>query len=168
MPAQTDHVPAMDGQIEQAVFGVLAVHRHFPQYAANQREHLWREVAFTPTAKRRVGLLGDGPTADAAGRQLEALGFVVQAGDAARCDILLCISRTETLATDWEHVFAQLAPDASVVLVGEADGTVLAALRMALDEGRVTAAYLALAGSRPLAPDDALWSHPHVMVAPLA
>jgi glyoxylate/hydroxypyruvate reductase A len=157
-----------DGLLEQAVFGVLAVHRHLPRYIAHQRDHLWQEVTSTPTAKRRVGVLGQGATAEAACRQLEALGFRVSAGEATQCDILLCLSPGKVPEADCEDIFAGLAPDASVVLIGEAGAALPGLLRSALGDGRVTAAYLAPAGSLPLAPDDALWSHPHVMLAPLA
>jgi hypothetical protein len=67
-----------------------------------------------------------------------------------------------------EDIFTSLAPEASAVLIGETGEALLGALRAALSDGRVMAAYLALAGSKALAPDDALWSHPLVMLAPLA
>jgi glyoxylate/hydroxypyruvate reductase A len=156
-----------NGLPEQAVFGVLAVHRHLPQYIANQRRQRWEEAAFIPTAKRRLGSVGQGPATDAACRQLEALGFQVSAGDALQCDILLCVSPGELSSDRSSDILEGLAPDASVVIIGETGEALLDALRRSLGSGQVTAAYLALAGGRPLAADDALWSHPHVMVSPL-
>jgi glyoxylate/hydroxypyruvate reductase A len=168
MPADPALRSPEDGVLEQAVFGVLAVHRHLPQYIANQRGHVWHEVSFTPTAKRRVGVMGQGAIAEAVCRQLKALGFPVSAGDALQCDILLCVSTGELSEKICEEMCARLAPDASVVIVGEAGEPLLEALRAGLGDGRLIAACLALAGSEPLAPDDALWAHPHVMLAPLA
>jgi glyoxylate/hydroxypyruvate reductase A len=168
MPAAPAALSSEDGLLEHAVFGVLAVHRHLPQYIANQRRHLWQEMSFTPTAKRRLAVIGQGVVADEARRQLEALGFPVLAGDAAQCDMLLCVSPGDISPAACRDIFGGLAAEASVVIVGEAGDALLGALRGALARGRVMAAYLALAGSRLLGQDDALWPHPHVMLAPLA
>jgi glyoxylate/hydroxypyruvate reductase A len=154
--------------LEQAVFGVLALHRQFPQYIDNQARRLWREAPSVPTAKRRIGVLGQGPVWQAASRKLESLGFPVLPGNAAQCDILLWVSPGDLPEQACIDVLAGLSTGASVVIAGLAGAGLLAALRVALASGRLSAAYLALESARPLPADDPLWAHPHVMIAPLA
>ena len=65
------------GMTEFVVMRVLHYHRRMPEYEAQQRERVWRLLAQTHPADRRIGILGLGELGGAAARARAGLGFDV-------------------------------------------------------------------------------------------
>ena len=65
------------GMTEYVLYNVLRFHRFMPQYEANQRNRVWKELPQIPARERRVGILGLGVLGGDAAGALAALGFDV-------------------------------------------------------------------------------------------
>jgi glyoxylate/hydroxypyruvate reductase A len=174
---------------EYVTLAVLALHRDWPQYLAQQRQQVWRELRNVPAARRRVGVLGLGRLARQAFRQLQPFGFPlagwsrsggeiegveVFAGDAqlpaflSRTDILVCLlpltDQTQGLLD--RRLFSQLPQGAALINVGRGGHLVNADLLAALDEGRLRAAVLDVCDPEPLPAEHPFWHDARILITP--
>lgn len=174
---------------EYVTLAVLALHRDWPRYLAQQRQEVWQEGRNVPAAKRRVGVLGLGRLARQALRQLQPFGFPlagwsrsggeiegveVFAGDAqlpaflSRTDILVCLlpltDQTQGLLD--RRLFSQLPQGAALINVGRGGHLVNADLLGALDEGRLRAAVLDVCDPEPLPPEHPFWHDARILLTP--
>ena len=179
----------VDGMVEYATAAVLALHRDWPAYLAQQRERQWKALPVRRASSRRVGVMGMGVLGYAVLEKLRGFGFpcagwsrTLRALEGiesfagaeslpaflARTDILVCLlPLTEsTRGLIGRRVFGALPPDAALVNVGRGALLVQEDLLAALDSGRLSAAILDVTVPEPLPPDHPLWSHPRVIVTP--
>jgi glyoxylate/hydroxypyruvate reductase A len=179
----------VDGMVEYATAAVLALHRDWPAYLAQQRERQWKALPVRQAASRRVGVMGMGVLGCAVLEKLRGFGFPCAgwsrtmrtpegiecfagaqslAAFLARTDILVCLlPLTEaTRGLIARRVLAALPPGAALVSVGRGAQVVQEDLLEALDSGRLSAAILDVTSPEPLPPEHPLWSHPRVIVTP--
>jgi glyoxylate/hydroxypyruvate reductase A len=179
----------VDGMVEYATAAVLALHRDWPAYLAQQRERQWKALPVRRASSRRVGVMGMGVLGCAVLEKLRGFGFpcagwsrTLRALEAiesfagaeslpaflARTDILVCLlPLTEsTRGLIGRRVFEALPADASLVNAGRGALVVQEDLLAALDSGRLSAAILDVTVPEPLPPEHPLWSHPRVIVTP--
>lgn len=182
--------PQLSDTMAEAVLAwTLYLHRDMPRYARQQQERRWQPQGYVRPQHKTVGLLGLGALGEAAARRLLGAGFQVQgwsrtprslarmrchAGDEglaallADVDILVCLlpltPQTRGLLDD--TALARLKPGAS--LINFARGPIVddAALRRALDGGRLGHAVLDVFDTEPLPADRWHWTHPAVTVLP--
>lgn len=179
----------MEGMTEFVVLTVLRHHRRLVDYAAQQREHLWRQLP-TPLARdRRVGVMGLGELGADCARALSALRFDVAgwsrsrkeiegvacyAGEdelgafLVRSEILVCLlPLTEaTRGILNRHTLGELPKGACVINVGRGAQLVEADLLELLETGQIAEASLDVFQEEPLPPAHPFWDHPQVMVTP--
>lgn len=178
-----------DTMAEAVLAWTLYLHRDMPRYARQQRQHLWQPLDYARPQQKTVGLLGLGALGEAAARRLLAAGFQVQGWSRSRrevagvschagedglaallasSDILVCLlpltPQTRGLLTD--STLGRLRPSAS--LINFSRGAVVddAALRRALDQGRLGHAVLDVFATEPLPAESWHWDHPGVTVLP--
>ena len=179
----------VNGMVEYVTLGVLALHRHLPDYAIAKSEHRWAPIRLVPAARRRIGVLGCGQLGQAACRRLAAFGFAIAAwsrspreidgvtvftGQAslpaflARTDILVCLLplTDETAGILDARMFGQLPKGAGLVNAGRGRHLVQDDLRTALDCGQLSGAVLDVTEPEPLPRGHWLWSHPRVILTP--
>lgn len=197
MHALPAHVPLVrmvepgivSGMVEYVCMAVLAIHRDWYAYAAQQREQRWSARRVRPASSRRVGVLGLGSLGQAALAQLASFGFdcagwsrsprvldgvTCYAGvDAlpaflARCDILVCLVplTDDTRGILNGALFAQLPAGAALVNCGRGGHLVDADLLDALATGQLAHATLDVCDPEPLAPGHPFWTHPDIFVTP--
>lgn len=177
------------GMVEYVCHAVLDLHRDMPAYRRQQQEGQWQPLPVRTAGERRVGVLGLGSLGQAVLAQLAGFGFdcagwsrsprtldgvechagaAALPGFLARTDILVCLLplTDETRGFLDARLFAQLPAGASLVHVGRGPQLVEAALRAALDEGRLAEAVLDVTDPEPLPPGHPLWAHPRVRVTP--
>ncbi|MBT0961594.1 2-hydroxyacid dehydrogenase [Denitromonas iodatirespirans] len=177
------------GMVEYATLAVLAAHRDWLSYAAQQRDEVWRPIKAHTAGSRRVGVLGLGVLGQAVLAKLQGFGFrcagwsrsahelptiETYAGEAgldaflARTDILVCLlPLTEaTRGILSKALFDRLAPGAVLVNVGRGGHLVEQDLLDALDSGRLSAAILDVFDTEPLPAGHPFWRHPRIMVTP--
>jgi glyoxylate/hydroxypyruvate reductase len=182
--------PGMVAEMSEFVLmQVLRLHRRDLDYAAQQRERVWRELRQPPVAERRIGILGLGEYGTDAALKLRAHGFDVAgwsrgpktiegvrcfdgaAGFAAmlaRTDILVCLLplTPETTGILDRRAFAMLPQGASVINVGRGAHLVEADLLAALDGGHLGGAALDVFHEEPLPANHPIWRHPRIIVTP--
>ena len=179
----------VEGMVEYATLAVLALHRHWPAYIAQQRERRWRTLPIRAAPTRRVGVMGLGILGQAVLEKLHGFGFRcagwsrtrreiggvecyagAEALDAflARTDILVCLlPLTEATRGILDHrVFDALPKGAAVVNVARGGHLVSDDLLRALEAGQLSAAVLDVTDPEPLPADHPLWSHSRVIVTP--
>jgi glyoxylate/hydroxypyruvate reductase len=169
---------------------VLRLHRHDPDYRAQQHALVWRPLPQPNAAERRVGMLGLGVLGGDAALRLKVLGFDVAGwsrterkklpgiasfhgaeGLAAlleRSEILVCLLPL-TPATQGildTRLFAQLPKGAAIVNCARGGHLVEADLLAALDSGQLSAAALDVFGDEPLPPQHPFWRHPRILITP--
>ena len=177
------------GMTEYVLYNVLRFHRFMPQYEANQRNRVWKELPQIPARERRVGILGLGVLGGDAAGALAALGFDVAgwsrtekqnkgvscyfgerqlAGFLARTEILVCLlpltRQTENILNAGN--LARLPKGAFVINPGRGRHCNQADLLAALDSGHIAAAALDVFRTEPLAKNSPLWRHPRVHITP--
>lgn len=182
--------PQLSATMAEAVLAwALYLHRDMPRYARQQAARQWRPQAYVAPGSRTVSVLGLGALGTAAAERLLAAGFQVQGwtrtpkaipgvrgchGQAgreamlARTDILVCLLplTPQTTGIVDAAALAALKPGASLVNFARGPIVDAAALRTALDSGRLDHAVLDVFDREPL-PDDAWqWTHPRVTVLP--
>ncbi|MCY4743848.1 glyoxylate/hydroxypyruvate reductase A [Pelomonas sp. UHG3] len=178
-----------DTMAEAVLAWTLYLHRDMPRYAQLQRERRWQPLDAVRAQERCVGLLGLGALGSAAAARLVAAGFQVQgwsrtpravpgvhgwSGDEglaqvlATSDLLVCLLplTPQTRGLLGDAAFQQLKPGAG--LINFARGAIVddAALRRALDSGRLSHAVLDVFDAEPLPADRWHWTHPGVTVLP--
>jgi len=179
----------VDGMVEYATLAVLAVHRHWPAYIAQQRERRWQTLPIRTAATRSVGVMGLGVLGQAVIEKLRGFGFRCAAWSRSRRDLpgVECyagpeslpafLSRTDILvcllplteATRGilnQRVFDALPKGAAVVNVARGAHLVTDDLLRALDTGQVSAAILDVTDPEPLPERHPLWTHPRVIITP--
>ena len=192
-----DHLPLVrmlepgivDGMVEYATLGVLALHRNLPDYAVARAEHRWNPIRLVPATQRRIGVAGLGRLGQAVCRRLSLLGFPVAgwtrspreidgvkvyAGHAelqaflAQTDILVCLLplTRETAGFLDRRLFEQLPKGAGLVNTGRGRHLVQDDLRAALDSGQLSGAVLDVTDPEPLPSGHWLWSHSRVILTP--
>jgi glyoxylate/hydroxypyruvate reductase len=192
-----DHLPLVrmldpgivDGMVEYVTLGVLALHRHLPDYAVAKAEHRWAPIRLVPAARRRVGVLGLGQLGQAVCQRLATFGFSIAGWNRsprpldhveaftgiaalptflARTDILVCLLplTDETAGILDARLFGQLPRGAALVNAGRGRHLVQDDLRAALDSGQLSGAVLDVTEPEPLPSGHWLWSHPRVILTP--
>jgi glyoxylate/hydroxypyruvate reductase A len=179
----------VEGMVEYVTQAVLTIHRDLFDYAAQQRDQVWREHPVRAAASRRVGVLGLGTLGQAVLDTLRRFGFPCAgwsrtprtldgvdcyAGDAAldaflaRTDILICLLplTDSTRGLLGARVFDALPAGASLVQVGRGPQLDSAALLAALASGRLDSAILDVTDPEPLPPGHPFWTHPRIRLTP--
>lgn len=177
------------GMVEYATLAVLAAHRDWLTYAAQQREAVWNPIRVRTAGSRRVGVLGMGVLGQAVLTTLQGFGFPCAgwsrtarqlpgidsyAGEEgldaflARTDILVCLlPLTEaTRGILSRRLFERLPAGAVLVNVGRGGHLVEPDLLDALDGGRLSAAFLDVFDTEPLPAGHPFWRHPRILVTP--
>jgi glyoxylate/hydroxypyruvate reductase A len=163
--------------------------RDMPAYAAQQRDAVWKPLAYTRPEKTTVGVLGLGALGSAALIRLRDAGFSVVgwsrtpktiegieifAGEEtlermlARTDILVCLLplTAETRGLLDATRLAQLPRGASLINFGRGPIVVDGDLVASLDAGHMKHAVLDVFGVEPLPGENPLWRHPKITVLP--
>lgn len=174
---------------EYVTLGVLALHRQWPLYIAQQNAAHWEAYDIVSATDRRIGVLGLGMMGSAVIDHLKLFGFPISGWsrsprsiDGIRClhgpaglstllaetDILICLLplTPETTGILDAELFAQLPVGAGLVHVGRGQHLDQAALLDALDRGHLSGAVLDVTEPEPLPPGHRLWSHPKVILTP--
>ena len=174
---------------EYVTLGVLALHRQWPLYIAQQNAAHWEAYDIVSATDRRIGVLGLGMMGSVVIDRLKPFGFPISGWsrsprsiDGIRClhgaaglstllaetDILICLLplTPETTGILDAELFAQLPVGAGLVHVGRGQHLDQAALLDALDRGHLSGAVLDVTEPEPLPPGHRLWSHPKVILTP--
>ncbi len=182
--------PELARTMAEAVLAwTLVLHRDMPRYARQQRARQWLQHEYVRPEARTVSLLGLGVLGAASAAKLLDAGFQVCgwsrtrravpgvecfAGAAelaamlARTDILVCLLPLTAQTRGIVNAETLGALRAGAALVNFARGPIVddAALRSALDAGRVSHAVLDVFDREPLPADAWQWAHPGVTVLP--
>lgn len=185
--------PAMSAaMVETASWAVLALHRGFFDYAAQQHAREWRQQPQRRAGEVRVLVLGTGQMGGAVATSLAARGYRVDAWratasarpaparaavhvGAAALAALLPLSEivvnllpltADTRGLLGTRVFAALPRGASVVNLARGAHVVDAELLAALDGGQLRHAVLDVFHDEPLPAEHPYWRHPRVTVLP--
>ena len=180
---------------ETAMWAVLSLHRGFFDYAAQQREGLWRQLAQRRADELPVLVLGLGEMGRAVATRLQAQGYrvtawrasaadaahrpapagvAVQAGpdalaallNAAEIVVNLLPLTPATRGLLDAKCFAALPAGASLVNLARGAHLVDDDLLAALDSGHLRHAVLDVFNSEPLPGGHPYWQHPRVTVLP--
>ena len=177
------------GMTEFVIMSVLYHHRFMLDYAAQTREHRWREIDQVPAWERRVGIMGLGVLGGDAAEALVGLRFDVAGWSGSpknlpgvtsfhgadgflpflnRSDILVCLLPLTPETTDIldARAFAALPKGAALINVGRGPQVVEEDLLAALDSGHLDGATLDVFREEPLPADSPFWDHPRVVVVP--
>ncbi|MFN3986910.1 MAG: 2-hydroxyacid dehydrogenase [Rhodocyclaceae bacterium] len=177
------------GMVEYATLAVLAIHRDWLTYAAQQQDSEWKPLRVRSAASRRVGVLGMGVLGQAVLEKLQGFGFPCAgwsrtarelpgvdsyAGEAgldaflARTDILVCLLplTDNTRGVLCRSLFERLPPGAALINVGRGGHLVEQDLLDALAQGRLSAAILDVFDNEPLPAEHPFWHHPRIVVTP--
>ncbi|MFL6681046.1 MAG: 2-hydroxyacid dehydrogenase [Burkholderiaceae bacterium] len=176
---------------ETATWAVLSLHRRAFDYAAQQRQALWRALPQKRADEVVVLVLGLGQMGRTTAQQLAALGYRVtgwsaraQAVDGvATCSgwaaLPAALGAAEIvvnllpLTDDTRGLFdrarlAQMRPGASLVNLARGAHVVEMDLLEAVNAGRIAHAVLDVFDSEPLPPTHVFWFHPRITVWPHA
>jgi glyoxylate/hydroxypyruvate reductase A len=172
--------PAMNAAMaETAVWAVIALHRRFFDYAAQQARREWAQHPQRWAGEVPVLVLGAGQMGGSVAVRLQGLGYRVSTWRArdgagalaprlAQAEIvvnLLPLTPATRGLLD-ATFFAALPPGASLVNLARGAHVVDADLLAALDTGRLARAVLDVFATEPLPPEHAYWRHPRVTLLP--
>jgi glyoxylate/hydroxypyruvate reductase len=182
--------PAMNvAMAESALWAVLALHRDFFRYTAQQRAADWRVHPQRRADEVRVAVLGLGQMGRTVALRLAANGYPVSgwslrpaevpgvrtsAGEAAlpatlaQADIVVNVLplTPATRGLFDAHRLAQMRAGASLVNLARGAHVVEADLLAALERGHLHHAVLDVFAAEPLPPEHPFWRHPQVTVLP--
>lgn len=171
--------PAMSAAMAETVlWAVLALHRGFFAYAAQQREVRWHQLPQRRADEVAVLVLGQGEMGRTVAARLAAQGYRVDGfrrGDAlapklaaAEVVVNLLPLTPATRGLIDAQFLAAMRPGAALVNVGRGAHVVDADLLAALDAGRLSHAVLDVFHTEPLPPEHPFWRHPQVTLLPHA
>lgn len=181
--------PGIEAMVRDwVVMAALMLHRDLPVYLRQAGQGLWQAHPPRAARERRIGIMGMGRIGSLVAETLSGMGFAVTgwsrsgrpAGgvevlgmqDLGRflggSDLLVCLLplTPETRGILNDALFAQLPEDARLVQAGRGAQLDMAALRRALDSGRLAAAMLDVTAPEPLPADHWAWQDPRVIVTP--
>jgi glyoxylate/hydroxypyruvate reductase A len=182
--------PAMNEAMAQtALWAVLGVQRDYFDYAAQQRDHVWRQRPYRGADELTVAVLGLGQMGRAAAQRLAAHGCRVlgwsrtpvavdgvhgRAGEAALPAVLAqaevvvnLLPLTDATVALFDAARLALLPrGACLVNLARGAHVVEADLLAALDRGHLRRAVLDVYATEPLPPAHPFWSHPAVTMLP--
>ena len=179
----------VDGMVEFATLAVLAIHRDWLAYAAQQRERRWQPLPVRRAAERTVGVMGLGVLGQAVIEKLRGFGFrctgwsrtprriegvdCYAGGESlsaflARTDVLVCLLplTDATRGILDRRLFDAMPRGSTLISVGRGGHLVQDDLLRALDSGQLSAAILDVTNPEPLPADHPLWAHPRVIITP--
>jgi len=179
------------GMTEFVVLSVLQHHRSMLDYAAQQRERVWRELPQVLPWRRRVGILGLGVLGGDAAAKLSVFGFDLAGWSRspkqlagvhcfhgedqllaflARSDVLVNLLplTPETEGILNARTLGALPRGAALVSVARGRHVVEQDLLAALDSGQLGGATLDVFHQEPLPPEHPFWAHPRVILTPHA
>lgn len=174
---------------ESVLSWVLFLHREIPIFQAQQRQTLWQPRPAVNFSARRVGVLGLGALGALAARRLAELGFDVLGysrsprtipgvrslhGESglpqllSESEIIVCLlpSTPATKGLIDARMLAHMRTGASLINFARAAIFDDAALRNALDSGRLVHAVLDVFEPEPLPQESWHWRHPKLTVLP--
>ncbi len=179
------------GMTEYVVMSVLYHHRFMLDYAAQQRQRIWREIPQVAPWRRRVGIMGIGALGGDAADKLRPFGFDLAGWSRspksiagvtcfhgedqlipflARSDILVCLlpltPQTEGILN--ARTLGALPAGAALISAARGRQVVEADLLAALDSGQIGGATLDVFHQEPLPEDHPFWTHPRVVLTPHA
>ena len=171
--------PAMAAAMaETAAWAVLGLHRGFFDYAAQQRDALWRQRPQRRADEVAVCVLGAGHMGGAVAARLAALGYRVATWRARDGSSLHGALATAQIVIDLlpltpatrglldARAFAAMPRGASIVNLARGAHVVEADLLAALDSGHLHRAVLDVFDAEPLPAAHPFWRHPKVTVLP--
>jgi glyoxylate/hydroxypyruvate reductase A len=179
------------GMTEFVVMRTLHYHRRMPEYEAQQRARLWRQLPQRASNDRKVGMLGLGVLGASAATALAAMGFVVAGWSRTakslpgischtgenglfavleRSEILVCLLplTRETCGILDATTLNALPRGAYLVNAARGGHVVEADLLAALASGHLAGATLDVFEVEPLPAEHLFWTHPKIMVVPHA
>jgi glyoxylate/hydroxypyruvate reductase len=172
--------PAMNAAMaETALWAVLALHRGFFSYQAQQRQALWQPLPQRRADEVPVLVLGRGQMGGTAAARLAAQGYPVQTWGRADGELAPQLAQAQivvnllplTQATRGlidARFLAMLPRGASLVNLARGAHVVDADLLAALDAGHIGHAVLDVFHTEPLPAGHPYWQHPRVTVLPHA
>lgn len=194
-----DHIPLVrmvdptlvTGMVEFVVMRVLHYHRFMPDYEAQQKAGVWKQLPQLLPSERRVGILGLGELGAACAKALTGFGFDVggwsrtakdMAGlqgftgpeqlDAflARTDILVCLLplTDQTRGILNRRTLSALPKGAYLINAARGGHLVEDDLTPLLDAGHLAGATLDVFAVEPLPAAHPFWTHPKITVVPHA
>lgn len=178
-----------EGMAEYVSLSVMMLHRHFLDYALQQRAEIWKLKRFHPAAKMRVGFLGTGVLAQAAITMLRPFGFSLSTWSRSKkqidgvtcyhgesglddflsqCDILVCLLplTPETSGILNGDLFSKLPKGAALINCGRGQHLVREDLLDALATGQISRAILDVTDPEPLPDRHPFWSHEKIFLTP--
>lgn len=170
--------PAMNtAMAETALWAVLALQRHFFDYAAQQRRAQWLPWLQRRADETHVVVLGQGQMGNAVLHRLAANGYRVrgwstrsapwpQALEGADVVVNLLPLTPATRGLLDARAYAAMKRGAALVNLARGAHVIDADLLAALDGGQIRHAVLDVFEREPLPADHRYWSHPRVTVLP--
>ncbi|WP_409523904.1 2-hydroxyacid dehydrogenase [Nitrincola sp. MINF-07-Sa-05] len=177
------------GMVEYATLSVLAAHRDWIRYSAQQRQGTWKPMPSVTANSRRIGVLGLGVLGTAVLTKLQTFGFQCAGWSRsehslpgiecfagkdslqsflARSDILLCmLPLTPATRGILSRDLFQHLPDGAVLInIGRGGHLIETDLLDALESGQISAAILDVCNIEPLPQDHPFWHDPRIMLTP--
>jgi glyoxylate/hydroxypyruvate reductase A len=175
---------------EYVLYGVIHHHRHMLVYAAQQRERVWMQHEDRANLQRPVvGVMGLGEMGGHVAKKIASFGYDVRgwskskrAVDAVKCfagrdqfdeflrgtNVLVCMLplTEETRGVINAQTLAKLPRGSFLVNAGRGAHMIEADVLAALERGQLAGALLDVFETEPLPTENALWSHPNVIVTP--
>jgi glyoxylate/hydroxypyruvate reductase len=177
------------GMTEYILLHVLRYHRRLPELEVQQREGVWRKLAYPLAKDRRVGIMGLGVLGRDVATRLVDLGFDVAGWSGSpkqlvgvtsfhgndqlipflnRSEILVCLLPLTPATTGIvdARTLAALPKGATVINAARGGHVVDADLVAALDRGHIAHATLDVFTTEPLPVEHPFWRHPRITVTP--
>lgn len=177
------------GMAEYVSLSVMLLHRHFLDYAEQQRQHIWRIKRFHPASRLRVGILGAGVLAQAVIAMMRSFGFSLGVWSRSQktiegvdcyhgeeglntllptCEILVCLVplTPETCGILNSALFSKLPQGAALINCGRGQHLVQEDLLDALATGQISRAILDVIEPEPPSKEHPFWQHDKIFLTP--